>query len=145
MESKRFEPFRDTKRVEFASAYSEHEWGERMEPFTRLRDALSSGKIVFDWLDAAQLVKHAVGLVTEGQRIGMAPILLYLFAEPAMRGRTPILTNDHSAHRIEIDTFAAAVAGAAVGFAACSYREWLSGWTGEAGGHADAVLSRFNP
>lgn len=145
VESKRFEPFRDTKTVRFSSAYDRDVWGDRMKPLVMLRDALRSGKIAFAHLDAAQLVKHAFGLVAEGQRIGKKPVLLYLYAEPKRRGCTDIAPEDHRRHRSEVTSFASAVAGAQVRFAACRYRDWIEGWTGDAREHGDALSRFFQP
>lgn len=145
VESKRFEPFRDVKTVSLSNAYDREVWGDGMVPFTAMRDTLRNGDTAFTYLDAAQLVKHAFGLVTEGRRVGRAPVLLYLYAEPATRGARAITPQTLARHRAEIATFAAALAGAAVRFAACSYREWLAGWTGNARHHADALIEQFQP
>lgn len=93
-----------------------------------MRDALSSGAIRFEHLDAAQLVKHAYGLVTEGHRVSRRPMLSYVFAEPARRGDDVIPSDARARHRDEIAGFAAAVAGDEVEFVAASYREWLNHW-----------------
>ena len=145
VESKRFEPFRDAKTVNLSDAYDRDVWGAEMAPFTAMRDMLRNGDTAFQYLDAAQLVKHGFGLVTEGNRISKVPVLLYLYAEPATRGASAITPETLARHRGEIASFAAAVAGAAVRFAACSYREWFAGWTGEAHNHADALVERFQP
>lgn len=145
VESKRFEPFRDTKTVTLSDAYNRNVWGERMVPFTTMRDHLRAGSIAFVHLDASQLVKHAFGLVTEGRRLGKAPVLLYLYAEPKRRGSVVISPEALQRHRAEIADFATTVAGAEVRFAACSWREWLLGWTGAARHHADALIARFEP
>ncbi|WP_370714993.1 hypothetical protein [Sphingomonas sp. IW22] len=120
VESKRFEPFRDAKVVSLSDAYDRDVWGERMTPFTAMRDQLRAGDSGYRHLDAAQLVKHAFGLVAEGRRLGMTPVLLYLYAEPTHRGATLIPAAAIERHRAEIADFAAAVAGAEVRFAACS-------------------------
>lgn len=99
-----------------------------MLPFTVMRDSLRAGTSRFAHLDAAQLVKHAFGLVTEGRRLRKAPVLLYLFAEPAHRGGATIPPDALARHRTEIAIFADSVAGAEVRFAACSWREWLAVW-----------------
>jgi hypothetical protein len=70
IESKRFEPFRDAKLVSFSAAYDRHVWGDHMQRYGAVRDALRSGVLRYHHLDAAQLVKHAYGLVTEGRRSG---------------------------------------------------------------------------
>lgn len=66
IESKRYEPFRDSKSVNFSDAYSRPVWGERMGSFEKMRDDLKTGAAQFHYLDATQLVKHAFGLVAEG-------------------------------------------------------------------------------
>lgn len=145
IESKRHEPFRDSKSVSLSDAYNRDVWGEDMKPFCEMRDALRDGSVRFAHLDAAQLVKHAYGLITEGARLGKRPVLLYLFAEPAQRGSKPIAAPMHDRHRTEIATFARAVDGAEVRFAACSYREWLSRWTSAVRDHGDALIATFQP
>ncbi len=143
IESKRFEPFRDAKTVNLSDAYDRDVWSDWMTPFTAMRDRLRAGDGGYCHLDAAQLVKHAFGLVSEGRRLGKAPVLLYLYAEPTHRGATLIPADAIGRHRAEIADFAAAVAGAEVRFAACSWREWLAGWTDDARNHADALIARF--
>lgn len=145
VESKRFEPFRDVKNVSLSAAYDRDVWGAGMKPFTRMRDALRSREAAFLHLDAAQLVKHAFGLVTEGRRLRKKPRLLYLFAEPDRRGNVSVPSDALVRHRREIREFATAVANAEVHFTACSYREWLSEWSGDARQHADALVARFQP
>lgn len=145
VESKRFEPFRDTKSINLSDAYARDVWGERMAPFATMRDGLRGGDASYVHLDAAQLVKHAFGLVTEGRRLGKMPVLLYLYAEPTHRGATAIPATAIERHRAEIADFATAVAGAEVRVAACSWREWLAVWTGDTRDHADALIERFQP
>lgn len=145
IESKRFEPFRDAKTVNLSHAYDRDVWGDRMMPFIAMRDRLRAGDGGYRHLDAAQLVKHACGLVTEGRRLGKAPVLLYLYAEPSSRGATPIPADAIERHRAEIADFASAVADAEVRFTACSWRRWLAGWTDDTREHADALTERFQP
>jgi hypothetical protein len=145
IESKRFEPFRDTKSVRLSDAYDRPVWGDAMRGFERMRDALRSGAERFVHLDGVQLVKHAFGLVTDGKRRGRAPVLFYLFAEPAKRAGVAISRDDVARHREEIQRFSCAVGGDAVSFKAASYREWIGGWAGDAAIHGQAVLARFQP
>ena len=42
-------------------------WAAKLAPFEEMRDALRAGDKRFQYLDAAQLVKHAFGLVTDGR------------------------------------------------------------------------------
>ena len=145
VESKRFEPFRDAKSINLSDAYDRDVWGERMAPFTAMRDHLRAGGVRYVHLDAVQLIKHGFGLVTEGRRLRKAPVLLYLYAEPTHRGATAIPAAAIQRHRAEITNFAASVSGAEVRFAACSWRNWLGGWTDEPRDHADTLLARFQP
>ena len=142
IESKRFEPFRDAKSSNFSPAYDRDVWGTGMEPFTRMRDSLRATQL-FSYLDAAQLVKHAFGLVTEARRIGKRPVLLYLFAEPGERMGRPLPDNILSEHRAEIARFSQHVSGAEVRFAASSYRQWLDTWHGPTAHHRLALINRF--
>ena len=71
IESKRFEPFRDKHMASFSAAYDADVWSG-LEPFAAMRDRLRTQPKSFRHLDAAQLVKHALGLAAEGRRIGKA-------------------------------------------------------------------------
>jgi hypothetical protein len=148
IESKRFEPFRNTKTVKLSPAYDRPIWGESMRGFEKMRDRLRSGAERLSHLDAAQLVKHAFGLVTEGSRRDRGPVLFYLFAEPSVRNGRAIAAADIANHRSEIARFAAAVAGDDVIFRATSYRKWLATWqefNGDIAAHAQAIIEKFAP
>lgn len=145
VESKRFEPFRDKKSVDFSDAYYRDVWGQDMAPYQKMRDDLKGRAVKFEFLDAAQLVKHAFGLVTEGQRIRKKPVLFYLYAEPRSRGAKEISPRDIDLHRAEVSEFSKAVAGAEVTFASSSYREWLELWAGATSEHAQHILQSFEP
>lgn len=145
VESKRFEPFRDRKQAVLAEAYDRDVWGEAMEPWLTMRDALRSDPSAYRFLDAAQLVKHAFGLVTEAGRVNRSPVLLYLYAEPSR-----VAASACSAHRAEIEGFSAAVRGARVRFAAVSWSDWLKRFDTAAvpSGvrvHAEALRRKFEP
>lgn len=145
VESKRFEPFRDTKTATLSAAYDREVRGNGMEPWTRLRDDLRSGSLKFVHLDAVQLVKHSFGLVTEGRRLGKEPVLFYVFAEPSSRSGRPIKPEAIVLHRSEIRQLSELVAGARVRFAASSYRDWMADWKGKARDHAELISKRFDP
>ncbi len=148
VESKRFEPFRGHKPPSLSKAYDREVWGANMKPFEAMRNALRAGRETFEFLDAAQLVKHAFGLVTDGARKLKAPMLVYLYAEPAALAGRPISATALRQHRDEIARFGAAVTGAEVGFHAASYREWLDTWPNPpdpVGIHRKAVMERFQP
>ncbi len=148
VESKRFEPFRDTKSVDFSDAYSRPVWGDNMGPYERLRDQLRGGTTRFRYLDAAQLVKHAFGLVTEGRRSSKAPVLVYLFAEPAQLGGKDIEPEAIARHRAEVMEFEQTVAGSEVAFHHTSYRDWIETWSASADtviAHGQRLLDAFKP
>lgn len=142
VESKRYEPFRDAKVAELSEAYDRDIWGEDMEGWCAMRDLLRAEPRYFEYLDAAQLVKHALGLATEALRSGLAPVLVYLYAEPQDACRNP--EEAFLGHRREIDDFHGLVAGDRVRFAACSWRAWLDCFTRDAADHARAVREAFN-
>ena len=148
IESKRYEPFRDKRMVAFSDTYERQDWGAAMEPFVQAKSQMKLGQLKFQFLDAAQLVKHAFGLATEARRVDRTPTLFYLFAEPAERNGRRIDDAAKHAHRDEIAAFAKVVDGAAVSFLAASYREWIEGWIGapdEVQRHGQALLERFAP
>jgi hypothetical protein len=95
-----------------------------MDRYASMRDALRSGELRFRNLDAAQLVKHAFGLVTEARRLSRRPVLFYLYAEPKERGEHKIAAEDHRRHRDEIAAFVQLVDGDEVTFLSASYRKW---------------------
>lgn len=145
IESKRFEPFRDAKTVSLSSAYDRPLWGDQMGPFESVRDALRSAECRYEHLDAAQLVKHAFGIVTQARKLGKAPVLFYVFAEPAKRAGRTIPNSALQRHRFEIADFAGRVSGAEVRFASSSYGEWLSTFSGASAAHAQALADTFSP
>lgn len=148
VESKRFEPFRDAKTVNLSAAYDRPVWGDNMQAFERMRDCLRAGAEKFVNLDAAQLVKHAFGLVTEGRRRGRKPVLFYLYAEPEDRNGRLIPQEDILRHRDEVARFGAAVAGDEVLFHSASYRDWIGSWHtsgDDVVAHGKAILREFTP
>lgn len=147
VESKRFEPFCDKKSVSLSVAYDRPVWGNNMRRYEGMRDNLRSGATQFRHLDAAQLVKHAFGLVTEAGRRHRSAVLYDIFAEPASRQGKAIPDSEHARHRQEVADFASAVDGDDVRFQAGSYREWISTWPhdDEIQAHGRAILATFAP
>ena len=145
IESKRYEPFRDSKKPSFSDAYDRPVW-EGIEPYAVLKDSLRTGDLKYEHLDAAQLVKHALGLCTDAKRKGLKPGLVYLYAEP-----TDIVESEHgrqdiARHRSEIADFAKRVASAQISFIGVSYHSWISSWTSsnpELHAHAQQLRSVF--
>ena len=145
IESKRFEPFRDAKTVNLSDAYDRDVWGPNMKRFERMRDQLRSGEKSYRHLDAAQLVKHAFGLLTTARRRNLAPALFYIFAEPGARDGKPIDQAMIRDHRAEVESFGDDIAGDEVEFGFSSYRDWLATWPGAARDHAQNLIARFAP
>ena len=152
IESKRFEPFRRNKSAFFSEAYWREVWGDDMKGYEDVRDMLRANGRLYDFLDAAQLVKHAFALRTEVHRRGgnLTPILLYLYAESnAWPNGRPIGDDEKAKHRQEIARLARDVAGDEVVFVSCSYRRLLQDWArhqdGRIRAHAAAVIRRFSP
>ena len=152
IESKRYEPFRAKSSAEISDAYLRPVWGEKMVGYERMRGALCDGTARYRHLDAAQLVKHALGLRTAIHRQDRAcpkqPVLFYLFAEPATWSDGQPLRHEHrTAHRNEIQHFADAVAGDEVTFLFCSYARLLAAWSAQTEApiraHAAAVRNRY--
>lgn len=143
VESKRFEPYRDHKVVALSEAYDRDVWGDRMGSYLQLRDALRAKTLAFRHLDAAQLLKHAFGLVTDGRRRKLRPRLVYLFAEPPTVSASTLAN-----HRAEVARFASLVEGAEVTFSALSYRDWIATWNESDPAviaHGNAILEAFQP
>jgi hypothetical protein len=117
-----------------------------MESYKQMRDTLRADPCRFKFLDAAQLVKHAFGLVTDSARKSKRAHLHYLFSEPESRAGKAIAASAFARHRQEIEAFAEEVEGSAVTFSACSYREWLSTWSGkDVEAHAQELMRTFAP
>ena len=152
IESKRYEPFRGKKSASFSEAYWRPVWGDDLNGYEGVRDTLRANGRPYEFLDAAQLVKHAFALRTEVHRRGgkLTPILFYLYAEPDVwpKDGTLVDEDDKAKHREEIARFARDVASDEVAFVSCS----VSKNAGEIGpatrtagirAHADAVTRVF--
>lgn len=83
---------------------------------------LASDPSRYRYLDAAQLIKHALGLLNSAD---VRPTtLLYLYWEPLDAGHSPVFI----AHRNEISTFAIRVNDAGLSFETMSYPELWDQW-----------------
>tara|TARA_R110002096_G_scaffold43364_13_gene116808 strand:+ start:3568 stop:4308 length:741 start_codon:yes stop_codon:yes gene_type:complete len=148
IESKRYEPFRPAKNNDFAASYDRPVWGENMQGYDRLRRTFAGGAHRFAVLDMVQLVKHAYGLRTEAQRREKRPVLIYLYAEPANWASGKVVDPLRLAqHRKDIELFARSVESDEVSFAAMTWAELLTLWSGNpaCAPHAARVLERFGP
>lgn len=138
IESKCLEYF-TPKTASFAPAYQtldkcrDTPWFTEME---RLRDSPKD----YEALDAAQLIKHAFGLINSA---GAGVTLLYIFWEPSDADRHQLFRQ----HRSEIARFAAHVAGGGPDFRAMSYPElwkaWAQGASAKLRDHAERLAIRY--
>jgi hypothetical protein len=130
--------------AEFSPAYmAEILDGRRESPWFGEMLRLIGKPTCYRWLNAAQLVKHAFGILhTFPERKGT---LLYLFWEPSDAASNPFFAE----HRAEIGRFKEAVSGSNLKFEALSYPElwsfWLEqkppAWLGE---HIGRVKNRYS-
>lgn len=149
IESKRYEPFRPKKTSAFSEAYFRTPWGQGMERWTQLRDALDQGKLTYRHLDAVQLVKHALGLATQSEKRGKGAVLVYLYASPpswASSGKA-LNPETHQRHQAEIADVAERVRGSRVVFAPLRWADLLTHWAAhpDLAAHAAALTQRFGP
>ena len=158
IECKRFEPYRTPKDPPISETFWRPKWGDRMNGYQRVRDALCRNKKLYIHLDAAQLFKHALALCAQvtlkgRDHQGKKPFLMYIYAEPKVwpRSGQPVSEEAKSRHQEEIADFAKHVEEDEVKFVTCSYRELLQSWesnnrlSGNVRAHAEAVLARFTP
>lgn len=145
VESKRFEPFRPGKAVTFSEAYDSRDW-EGMARFTALRRALMECKQTYRHLDAAQLVKHAYGLRTQGLKRAKGAVLVYLHAAPSTwASGKPVDPPAVARHEAEVEEFAQAVRGDAVTFVSLRWADLLDDWSRHSAlaPHVAALTARF--
>jgi hypothetical protein len=150
IESKRFEPFRLKLEGKLSQAYWRPVWGKEMAAYERMRDQIANGERSFKHLDGVQLVKHAFGLRTEAQLKKKSPVLVYLYAEPAVwpDGRS-IPASSLKLHAQEASEFAHRVEGAEVIFRTCTYRNLLETFLRSASTdvseHGRSIRETFTP
>lgn len=148
VESKRYEPFRPGKNTRFTEAYDSRDWGPGMARFTAMRLALTEGRQTYRCLDAAQLVKHAYGLKTQGLKRARGAVLVYLHAAPATwASGKPVSPDAIARHAAEIADFARAVKGDDVSFVSLRWADLLAAWAKAPAlaAHAAAITRRFGP
>ena len=149
VESKRFEPFRPAKVPGFSEVYDRPVWGSQMTRYLRLMQDLVAGAAAYQTLDAAQLVKHALGLRTRAEKRAKGAVLVYLYAEPTHwpRSGKPLDPARIRLHRQEVDQFADRVKGDQVAFVALRWADLVADWAARPGlaSHAAALADRFGP
>lgn len=147
LEARRYEPFRPAKATGFAEVYDRPVWGPNMGRYTGLMHALVEGREVFEALDAAQLVKSALALRTQGEKRGKGAVLVYLYAEPqAWAGSGKAIDKARvQAHRDEISRFSRLVRGDSVVFQPLRWADLLAAWSRSLAltDHVAALRERF--
>lgn len=138
IESKCLEYF-TPKAAVFAPAYQQLDncrstpWFVEME---RLRDSPNE----YETLDAAQLIKHAFGLINSA---GPDSTLLYIFWEPSDAAHHRLFQR----HRDEIEQFALRIGGGGPDFRAMSYPELWAAWSQSSSArlrdHAQRLFLRY--
>jgi len=139
IESKFLEPYAGERRGTFSSAYFPAEPGlwtrADLPECQRLAGALEGGSVVYDYLDAHQLLKHALGL---RRTFGDRAALWYLWFD--VDGTAGV------EHRREVQEFAAAV-GRELRFRALSYQELIprlcARRTDDTAEYGDYLASRY--
>jgi hypothetical protein len=118
VESKFAEPYRHSAAGPCLSAKYFSGPEGRWDHVGLIRAQKLAGRLAAEWefLDAAQLLKHLLGLASETPEKGT--ILLYLWYDAA--------TDEAARHQREITRFAEAVAGDPVAFRAVSYQDVFS-------------------
>jgi len=140
VESKATEVLRE-HRAEFAPSYRTLKWPRGIAAYEAVMRRLLEDGSRFRFLNAAQLIKHALGLSV---RYGESKVVLcYLFWEPMNRDSY----REFDLHREEIRQFASLVEGCSVNFFSCTYsdlwREWASHdvvWLRQ---HAHNLMERY--
>jgi hypothetical protein len=126
VESK-FTEILSVKPADFSQVYDEAVRAELPEPWTGMFQLLRSDSRRFRFLDAAQLVKHALGLAHHFSVTGESQALLYLYWEP----RNAAEIEEFASHREEVASFSGDVENGVLEFCAMSYLELWREWERE--------------
>jgi hypothetical protein len=116
-------------RVEFSDAYERPTaFGGFAHPAwaAEFRALKSDGRSRYRHLDAAQLLKHYLGLKKQAEKIGKQPALVYLYWEL----RNPEADPRYGHHRRDVGASAERVAGGDCEFHSLSYGELWREWEG---------------
>jgi hypothetical protein len=112
-------------KAEFKPAYdADLRGGRRETPWFYEMQRLMANAETYRWLNASQLVKHALGLSFSFP--GRASTLAYVFWEP----RNALQHRLFAEHRAELERFSASVAGGLPQFVWMSYPELWTWWDG---------------
>lgn len=122
IESKCFE-YLTPKRARFSGRYRSEIVDKRCDSpwFAEMLRLVSREGPSYQFLDAAQLIKHAFGLMRAAAK---PTTLLYLYWQPMDAGLSPLFER----HRSEIAEFADRVSGSSLKFASMSHPELWATW-----------------
>lgn len=123
VESK-FTEFLGSKTAAFAPSYREAVARLADEPWRRAFESLVADPSHFRRLDAAQLVKHYLGIRHSLSDTPGDLVLLYVYWEP----QNPGLVEDFRIHRDELSEFSEWVAGSGVRFVTMTYQGLWDEW-----------------
>jgi hypothetical protein len=123
IESKFLEPLAEQD-ARFPAAYAAAVEQLAEAPWAAMYRSLIAAPRRFHRLDAAQLVRHYLGMRNSLSASFRQVTLLYLFWEPTDAERVP----EFVAHRSEVAEFAEAVSGSSVTFTALTYQSLWAEW-----------------
>jgi len=123
IESKFLEPLAEQD-ARFPAAYAAAVEQLAEEPWAVMYRSLIAAPRRFHRLDAAQLVRHYLGMRNSLSAVFEQVTLCYLYWEPSDAHRIP----EFLAHRAEVAAFAEAVSGSSVSFTALTYPSLWAEW-----------------
>lgn len=116
-----------SKKPEFADSYLKLRDSNRQSPAWIIEmEAIRAIKRAYKHLDAAQLIKHALGI--SNNYFGKRLTLLYIYWEPTNANSIPEIRD----HRAELQEFRARVRGGSPAFHAMTYDDLWKRWEREA-------------
>jgi hypothetical protein len=144
IESKFLEPLTE-KDARFPAAYAQAVEHLAEAPWAAMFQSLIDAPRRFHHLDAAQLVRHYLGMRNSLSASHRQVTLLYLYWEPADAEGVP----EFVAHRAEVAAFAEAVSGSSVTFTALTYPSLWAEWARsdawpEAAEHVRLLRQRYD-
>lgn len=127
------------KPAKFADSYTRENLPQMEPSWWYLMNALKAGPD--QYLDAAQLVRHYLGLRNQPEYQGKKIVLLYVFWEPENWRDFP----EYRRHRDELAAFQEQVEDSAVSFVWTTYPELWNQWTelGLYPGHVEELRRRY--
>jgi hypothetical protein len=144
VESKFLEIIRTVKPAEFRQSYESVIRTNAEPAWQGMYYALLDDPVKFIHLDAAQLVKHYLGIRNTFRDCQAAKVLVYLFWEPTNAEDI----SEFREHRREVTSFSGIVEGSEIRFIALSYSELWRYWSKESHwsgslGHIESLKQRY--